>query len=347
MPTSIPRYGIHEPREVTTLSMTTPHSVVPNAEDASVTIGGRSQLHIFFRRFRRDRAAVIGAIFILVLISLAATAPLIAKYVVHHAVSQRFPATTDDIGLPTVGPSRMFWFGVDKVGRDMFIRTLYGAQTSLFVAILSTAISFSIGTAVGLAAGFFGGWVDTLISRLIDTVLSLPLLLIAIGLAATCSIKVTGCLGGLIRPGLWLVVSIISLSTWPFSARIVRGLALSIKELQYIEAARSTGAGSVRIMFREILPNLALPIIVYATLTIPTNMLFEATLSYLGVGVPQSRPSWGRMIADASSGQLYTAAWWVLLFPGMFLVLTTLAFNLFGDGLRDALDSGGGGRQRA
>ena len=308
-------------------------------------IVGRSQWQIFWRRFLRERVALAGAGFIVVLIALVLIAPLMTRFVVHHGPNDRFSATIDDIGLPVVGPSREFWFGVDKVGRDVFVRTLYGARTSLLVAILGTGISFAIGTVLGVVAGFFGRWADTVISRSIDVVLSLPLLLIAIGLAATCSVTARGCLGGLIHPGVWLVVSIISVATWPFSARIVRAFTLSIKEAQYIEAARSIGAGNVRIMFREVLPNLVLPIIVYASLTIPTNILFESTLSYLGVGVPQTTPSWGRMISDATSGQLYTAAWWVLLFPGTFLVLTTLAFNLLGDGLRDALDPNSVGRR--
>jgi peptide/nickel transport system permease protein len=169
-------------------------------------------------------------------------------------------------------------------------------------------------------------------------VLSLPVLLLSIGIAATCSVTAEGCLGGLIEPGVTLVTFIIALFTWPYIARIVRGQVLSIREKEFIESARSLGSGSVRIMFREILPNLAAPLIVYSTLIIPSNILFEASLSFLGVGIPPDTPSWGRMISDASGGQLYTVAWWMLLFPGMALVLTTLAFNLVGDGLRDALD---------
>ena len=147
--------------------------------------------------------------------------------------------------------------------------------------------------------------------------LSLPVLLLSIGIAATCSITAAGCLGGLIQPGITLVTFIIALFTWPYIGRIVRGQVLSLREKEFIESARSLGSGGVRIMFREVLPNLAAPIIVYGTLIIPSNILFEASLSFLGVGIPPETPSWGRMISEASSGQLYTVAWWMLLFPGI------------------------------
>jgi peptide/nickel transport system permease protein len=257
---------------------------------------------------------------------------------VGHGPNQLFRETLDEIGLPTVGPSGDFFFGVDVSGRDVFVRTVYGARTSVSVAMLATGFAVTIGIILGSLAGFHGRWVDTLISRIIDLILSLPVLLLAIGIAATCTVTAEGCLGGLIEPGITLVTFIIALFTWPYIARIVRGQVLSIREKEFIESARSLGAGSVRIMFREILPNLAAPLIVYSTLIIPANILFEAALSFLGVGIPQDTPSWGRMIADGAGNQLYTVAWWMLVFPGMALVLTTLAFNLVGDGLRDALD---------
>jgi peptide/nickel transport system permease protein len=204
-------------------------------------------------------------------------------------------------------------------------------------------VAVSIGTVLGTLAGFFGGKVDTVVSRAIDVVLSLPVLLLAVGMAAVCGITKDGCLGGLIQPGVPLVVVIIALFTWPYIGRIVRGQVLTLREKEFVEAARAQGATNSRIMFREILPNVFAPIIVYTTLIIPNNILFEASLSFLGVGIPSSTPSWGRMIADATEGQLYTAAWWMLVAPGVALVLTTLAFNLVGDGLRDALDPRTGG----
>ena len=306
--------------------------------EPSSAIIGRTPWQIFWTRFRRDRVALGAAGFLVLLILVALLAPVIAEHVVHHGPNDLYRETLSDIGLPEVGPSSEFWFGVDTSGRDVFVRTIYGARTSLLVAVLATGIAVVLGIILGSLAGFHGGWVDTVISRGMDIILSLPVLLFSIGIAATCSITAEGCLGGLVEPGVSLVTMIIALFTWPYIGRIVRGQVLSIREKEFIEAARSIGAGSSRIMFRDILPNLAAPIIVYGTLIIPSNILFEAALSFLGVGIPPDTPSWGRMISEASTGQLYTVAWWMLLFPGIALVLTTLAFNLVGDGLRDALD---------
>jgi peptide/nickel transport system permease protein len=163
-----------------------------------------------------------------------------------------------------------------------------------------------------------------------------PLLLFAIGIVAACSTTKEGCLNGTLKPGLGLVIVIISLFTWPYVARLVRGNTLSLREREFVEASRSLGAGHIRIMFREILPNLVSPIIVYASLLIPGNILFEAYLSFLGLGVPDNTPSWGNMISG--SLEIFDVAWWLWLFPGLFLLFTVLAFNLLGDGLRDALD---------
>jgi peptide/nickel transport system permease protein len=279
--------------------------------------------------------AFFGLGFIALLILLALLAPLIAKLVGHGPNELFQRSMTDDFGLPK-GPNSQFFFGADKAGRDLFVRVIYGARTSLVVAVVSTAASVLIGVTLGVVAGFFGGKVDTLISRGIDIVLSMPLLLFAIGIVAACSTTKEGCLGGLIKPGLPVVIFVIALFSWPYIARIVRGNTLSIREKEFIEASRSLGASNRSIMFREVLPNLVAPIIVYATLIIPNNILFEAALSFLGLGVQQSIPSWGRMLSDAA--QVFDVAWWLMFFPGLFLFMTTLAFNLFGDGLRDALD---------
>lgn len=305
--------------------------------EPSSSIIGRTPWQIFWSRFRRDKVALVAAGFIVLLAIAAISAPLIAD-LVGHGPNDLYRETLDEIGLPTVGPSAEFYFGVDTSGRDVFVRTIYGARTSLTVALLATGIAVLLGTLLGSLAGFHGRWVDTLISRSMDLVLSLPVLLFSIGIAATCSITAEGCLGGLIEPGVSLVTGIIALFTWPYIGRIVRGQVLTIRNKEFIESARSVGAGSGRILFRDVLPNLAAPIIVYGTLIIPSNILFEAALSFLSVGIPPDTPSWGRMLSDAANGQLYTVAWWMLFFPGMALVLTTLAFNLVGDGLRDALD---------
>ena len=312
--------------------------VLPGTPEAAKGVEGRTPWQLFWNRFRRDRVAKVAAIFLVLLMAGAIAAPLVVKYVTHHAPNDIHGSLTNFIGLPKLGPTGNYWGGVDTLGRDVFVRTLYGARTSLSVAFIATGISVAIGIALGIMAGFYGGWIDTLVSRAVDIVLSLPVLLLAIGIAAACSTSPNGCLNGLIQPGQTLVIFIIALFGWPYMARIVRGSTLSLREREFVEAARATGFGNRHIMFREILPNLAAPIIVYTTLLIPSNILFEASLSFLGVGIPPDVPSWGKMISDATEGQLYRFAWWMLLFPGLGLVLTTLTFNLLGDGLRDALD---------
>ncbi len=315
----------------------TEEGFAPQPPGAEVQIVGRSSWELFRVRFLQDRLAVAGAIIIVLLVALAISAPLF-KLILHRGPNDLFGDTelTKDLGLPK-GPNGNFWFGADQVGRDLFLRTIYGARTSLVVAFIATGIASLTGIILGLVAGFRGGVADTVISRLVDIVLSMPILLFAIGNASVCSISANGCLHGLLQPGFSLVIALIAVFTWPNIARIVRGQVLSLREREFIEAARSLGAKAPWIMFRELLPNLVAPIVVYTTLIIPSNILFEAYLSFLGIGVPQSTPSWGRMLSDASNGQFFTYAWWMMLFPGMFLLLTTLSFNLVGDGLRDAL----------
>ncbi len=308
----------------------------PGPAEGATEVVGRSPWQIFWSRFKSDRVAVASLIFIGFLILLALAAGWISKNIVHHGPNELFVfRMLDEYSLPK-GPNKQFWFGADGAGRDLFVRVLYGARTSLIVAVFATGLELVVGVVLGIIAGFYRGKVDTAISRLMDIVLSLPVLLLALGLVSACGISDKGCLGGLIRPGLLLVSYVIGLFSWPYIARIVRGQVLSLREREFIEAARAMGASNMRIMFREVLPNLLAPLIVYSTLIIPTNILFEASLSYLGIGVPATTPSWGREISDAS--QIFDAAWWTMFFPGMFLLFTTLAFNLVGDGLRDAFD---------
>jgi peptide/nickel transport system permease protein len=304
--------------------------------DAVGAIQGRSPWELFWARFRRDKVALVGLGFIALLTIVAILAPVIAASVVHHDPNESFLRDiTDKFGLPR-GPNTAFWFGGDTAGRDLFVRTLYGARTSLTVAFVATSISVLIGVAVGVIAGYYRGKVDTFASRIIDVILSLPVLLLALGLVAACGTSKQGCLGGVIKQGLLLVSYVIGFFSWPYIARIVRGQVLSLREKEFIEAARAQGAGDLRIMMREVLPNIAAPIIVYTTLIIPANILFEAGLSFLGAGVPPTTPSWGKMLSEAAG--IFTVAWWMMVFPGMFLFLTTFAFNVVGDGLRDALD---------
>ena len=298
-------------------------------------IVGRTPWQLFWGRLRQDRFALAGAAFIVLLVLVALFAPAFAALTGHGPNDLFQRETTDIFGIPE-GPNSSFWFGADNSGRDVFVRTIYATQVSLIVGVVATLISVVIGVVLGVLAGFYGGWADTFISRVTDIILSVPLLLFAIGIVAACSTSKDGCLNGTLKPGLSLVIVIISLFTWPYVARLVRGNTLSLREREFVEASRSLGASDTRIMFRQILPNLVSPIIVYASLLIPSNILFEAYLSFLGLGVPDETPSWGNMISDSLAN--FDIVWWLWLFPGLFLLFTVLAFNLLGDGLRDALD---------
>ena len=244
--------------------------------------------------------------------------------------NQQFINIGENANGGPVPPSGTFWFGTDSNGRDLFVRVLYGARVSLLVGVLATAISVALGVVFGLAAGYIGGLVDSLIARVIDVMLSIPLLLIAISVA-----YISG-------PGIWLVIVIVGVLSFTYLARIVRGQVISLKEKEYIQAARALGAGPWRIMFTDLLPNVMAQVIVYASLLIPLAIVTEAALSFLGVGVPPPAPDWGQMINDASGYYQY-GYWWYLLFPSLALLITTLAFNIFGDSVRDAFDPRGGG----
>jgi len=267
--------------------------------------------------------------------------PLAERVSGHESETAYNDIMLDEFGVP-LGPNSEFWFGAEAAGRDLFVRVMYGARTSLIVGVVASGIAVLIGLAIGLIAGFFGGFVDTVFSRSGDVMLAVPQLLIAIGIVAACGTTKEGCGLGWgafsvnLTPGIPLVIGVIVLFSWPYIARIVRGFTLSLRQREFVEASRSLGAGNTRIMFREILPNLIGPIVVYTTLLIPQSILFEAALSYLGLGVPLDVASWGVLLNQAAG--LYDVAWWLMLFPGLFLVMTTLAFNLLGDGLRDALD---------
>ena len=292
-------------------------------------IEGRSPWRLAYERLRKDRAAKIALATILVIVLLAILAPVFAK-ILGHSPNQQFIDIGQNANGGPVPPSGTFWLGTDNNGRDLFIRILYGARISLLVGVLATGISVVLGVLFGLTAGYIGGFVDTVIARFIDVMLSIPFLILAVSIA-----YISG-------PSLWLVIGIIGVLSFTYPARIVRGQVISIKGREFIEAARALGAGPWRIMFVDILPNVMAQVIVYATLLIPLAIVAEASLSFLGVGVPPPTADWGSMINDAAGWYQY-GYWWFLLFPCLALLITTLAFNIFGDSVRDALDPRGAG----
>jgi peptide/nickel transport system permease protein len=294
------------------------------AEDApAAAIEGRSQWRLTWQRLRGDKVAVASAVVIVIMAGLAIAAPAFAA-LTGHGPTQQFPNTgISATGVP-VGPGKQFWLGADELGRDLFVRILYGARISLFVGVVTTVIGTVFGVAIGMMAGYYGGWIDTVLSRLTDAVLAFPYIILGLSLAVV------------LGPSLPVVIGVISFFAWAGIARVVRGQTLSVKEKEYIEAARSVGAGPWRIMFIDIMPNLLGPVLVLATLSVPAAIVFEATLSFLGLGVQPPTPSWGNLLAGAQT--YYSVAWWYLVFPALALLITTLAFNLLGDGIRDALD---------
>ena len=294
----------------------------------------RSPWQLFWRRLREDKVALVALGVIVALVLAAIFAPLVVKLFGAPGPNVQDRNAVDAFGTP-LGPSAGHLFGVDPLGRDVFARTVYGARVSLLVGIVGTVVAMLLGVAVGLLAGYYRGWVDTLLSRLVDVVLSFPVLLLGIGIASACSLG-NGCVAGAITPGVRTVILVVALVSWTSIARIVRGQVLSLREREFVVAARSLGASNLRIVIREILPNLTASIIVYSSLLLPQTILLEAALSFLGVGVSPPTASWGWMIADAADN--FDTQWWYMVFPGAALLLTVLAFNLLGDGIRDALD---------
>jgi peptide/nickel transport system permease protein len=284
---------------------------------------GRGPWELVFERLRSDRAAVISAAVIVLILLVAVLAPVIANLVGHPPEMQYRDTGLSPAGVP-VGPSNDFLFGTDALGRDVFVRVLFGARISLIAGVLASLIAVTFGVMIGLTAGYFGGAVDTVLSRAMDVVLSLPFLVLAIALVSV------------VGPSLAISIGVIAFFSWASVGRIVRGQTLSIKQSEYVQAARLLGAGPGRIMLVEILPNVLAPVIVYATLLIPNAIVFEATLSFLGLGVLPPTPTWGNMLAEAIS--YYRVAWWHVVFPGAALFITTLAFNVLGDSVRDAVD---------
>ena len=277
----------------------------------------------FWRRAMRsllhDGVALASVTFIVLLVIVAIFAPWISPY---NPV-QQFANGLSPVGAP-VGPGSHFLLGTDSAGRDVLSRLIYGARVSLLVGVVATSMASAIGVAVGAIAGYAGGVVESVLMRFTDMVLSFPILLFCVALIA-----VTG-------PSTRNVVLVIAFAYWTYLARVVRGLVLSLKEREFVTAARTLGIGHIRIIRKHILPHLIPTIIVYATLGIATSILLEASLSFLGIGVPLPQASWGEMISEGQ--QYFQSAPWLLIAPGVALILTVLAFNLAGDWLTDLLD---------
>jgi peptide/nickel transport system permease protein len=267
------------------------------------------------RRFMQNRLAVAGFVVIVLFYAAALLEPIITTY----PYDELLP------GMRNTPPSSEHWMGTDRSGRDVYSRLVKGGQVSLAAGFAAVLIVMTIGVVLGAIAGFFGGIVDAVIMRFTDILLSIPLILLLITAAS------------LFRPSLWTTIIVIGVFSWPGAARLVRGQFLQIKGQEYVTAARALGASPLQIMTRHILPNSLAIIIVEATLWLSYAILLEASLSYLGLGVQIPTPSWGNMLQDGQRELLY-GAWWLTLYPGLAIFLTVMAFNLMGDGLRDALD---------
>ncbi|WP_405655941.1 ABC transporter permease [Streptomyces sp. RK9] len=313
----------------------------PDGAADGTSVQGRSLGRIAWERLKSDRLALAGGIVVLLLIVVALLAPVLTGLIgqdpeTHHEdlINPLFGTPTGSLG----GISGDHLLGVEPVnGRDILARILYGARISLLVGFLSAVVAVVLGTVLGILAGFFGGWVDTVISRVMDGLLAFPQLLFIIALVSVMPNDLLGLTGSSVR--VFVMILVIGFFGWPYIGRVVRGQALSLRTREYVEAARSLGAGRRYILFKELLPNLVAPIIVYTTMMIPTNILTEAALSFLGVGVKPPTASWGQMLSRAID--YYDSDPMYMVVPGTAIFVTVLAFNLLGDGVRDALDPKG------
>ena len=310
-----------------------------------------------WRRFRRDKVAIASAFFIVLLLAVAFGGAPIAKHYSGHGPNDIFAASPEIVQLPSLLPASVWTHftnpytqqqdvmvlgAANRLGQDEFLRLLYGARVSLEVAIFSTLGVMIIGVILGASAGYFRGTTDTVISRLTEITMAFPLLLFVIALAATVGPRLNAITLGIFPQGVVTLVLIFTIFGWFYPARIMRAQVLSIREKEYVEAARMIGASDARIIRSHVLPHLVAPIIVYSTLIVASYVLLEAGLSFLGVGVPLTVPSWGNLLSSAP--EYYTTRPLLMVWPGLAVLLTTLAFNLLGDGLRDAFDPRSSGR---
>ena len=271
--------------------------------------------HVILRRFMENKLAVVGMAVIVIFYSIGIVAPLISRYSPNRIQG----------GYRDTPPSAEHWFGTDRNGRDVYARLVTGARISLAVGFVAVVIIMTIGLVLGATSGYFGGWVDSVIMRFTDILLSIPQILLLISAAA------------LFKASLTTTIIVIGVTSWPGAARLIRGQFLSLRDQEYVTAARTIGASPWRIIGRHLLPNTLAVIIVEATLWLSYAIILEASLSYLGLGVQIPTPSWGNMLQDGQR-ELLAGAWWLTLFPGLAIFLVVMAFNLMGDGLRDAFD---------
>src|ERR671930_1116414 len=313
-------------------------------------VRARGYWELVWIRFKRDKIAIASIVFIVLMIAVAFGGAPLAKHYVGHGPNDIFTGTqaVETLSLLPANP----WTHIDNIytgkknilvlgaanrlGQDEFLRLLYGAQVSLEVAVLSTIGVMLIGVILGAIAGYFRGWVDTLISRITEITMAFPLLLFVIALAATVGPQLNSITLGIFPPGVITLVLIFSIFGWFYPARIMRAQVLSIREKEYVEAARMIGASDARIIRSHVLPHLVAPMIVYSTLIVASYVLGEAGLSFLGLGIKTPTASWGNLLASAP--EYYTTRPLLMVWPGLAVLLTTLAFNLLGDGLRDAFD---------
>ena len=277
---------------------------------------GVSQWRLAVQAFKKNRIAVIGAMVVVWVYLIALVTPLIAPY---------DPAMQGPLPGRLAAPSSEFLLGTDHVARDVFSRLMYGARVSLSIGFVAVGISVTIGTLLGAVAGYLGGWIDTVVMRFVDMVISFPRLVLLIAIVALFDTQ-----------SIFLIVAVLGFTQWPGTARIVRGEVLSLREREFVAATRALGFSRRRIILRHVIPNVLAPVIIAATLGIGNVIVLEAGLSFLGLGLEPPTPSWGSMVADGRD--LLLNAWWISTFPGLAIVLTVVAFNLVGDGLRDALD---------
>lgn len=270
-------------------------------------------------RVARNRAALFGIAVIAVVTALAVLAPWVAP----HDPAEQFTEGLSPEGRP-LPPGGRFWLGTDLLGRDLLSRLIYGARVTLLIGVAANGAALAIGTVLGTVAGYFRGWVGTAFMRLTDMMMAFPALILAIALAA------------ILRPSLWIVALVIAMVNWVWIARVIYSQVLSIAQREFIEAARALGVPTGRIFARHLFPHLLPTLLVWGTLGISTTVMFEAALSFLGVGVQPPTPSWGGTINESQS--YFLEAPWLVGFPGAAILLTSLSFNLVGDALRDALD---------